>query len=117
MPHCIVEYSKDLEKEIKPSNLIAIVHKGTMASGLFIESHIKSRALSYVDYKTGGPNLRFIHVTAKIISGRTIDQKIEVSEKIQAEFRRVISEKGLSKISVTVDIRDLEKETYTKTIY
>lgn len=117
MPHCIIEYSQALEKELSPADMIEAAHDGAVASTLFDESHIKSRALPYKDYKTGELDLRFIHITAKLISGRTIEQKLELSNCIQAEFKEVISKKNLSKISVTVDIRDLEKETYTKTIY
>ena len=117
MPHCIIEYSKELEKEISPTEMIETTHDGTMASGLFVENHIKSRAIAYEDFRTGEPELRFIHITAKIISGRTIEQKTSLSESIQAQFKGVISEKKLSKISVTVDVRDLQQESYTKTIY
>ena len=116
MLHCIIEYSQELENEITPKLMINAAHQGALASGLFEESHIKSRTISYQHYKTGAENLRFIHITAKILSGRNLGQKADLSQNILAQFKTLFEGKGLSKISVTVEVSDMEREAYSKVI-
>ena len=116
MPHCIIEHSKGLESELEPSLMINAAHQGAMDSGLFNESHIKSRIISYQHYRTGAENLRFIHITARILSGRTLKQKADLSQNILAQFKTLLEEKGLSAISVTVEVSDMEREVYSKVI-
>ncbi|MEE9444262.1 MAG: 5-carboxymethyl-2-hydroxymuconate Delta-isomerase [Cocleimonas sp.] len=116
MPHCIIEYSQELKNEIDPNFLINAAHKGAVDSELFEESHIKSRAMGYEYYKTGASDLRFIHISARILSGRNDEQKANLSQKILARFEALILDKGLPNISITVEVNNLEKESYTKVI-
>ena len=112
MPHCIIEYSKDLESSVKPLTLINAVHNGAVASKLFDESHIKTRTRSYEHYKTGVSDKAFIHVTASILSGRTVEQKTALSTKILTELQGL----SLSSMVITVQICDIESETYAKIV-
>ena len=113
MPHCIIEYSKDLENLVKPLTLINAVHQGAVASKLFDESHIKSRTHPYEYYKTGVSDNAFIHVTASILSGRTIEQKVELSGKILAQLKML----QLPSVVMTVEICDIETESYAKAVF
>ena len=112
MPHCIIEYSKDLESSVKPLVLINAVHKGAVESKLFDESHIKTRTCSYEDYKVGTSSNAFVHVTASILTGRTVEQKAELSEKILTELESL----QLSLVVITVQICDIETESYFKAV-
>jgi len=112
VPHCIIEYSKDLENSVKPLALINAVHQGAVASKLFDESHIKTRTRSYEVYKTGISDNAFIHVTARILSGRTVAQKAGLSTEILAELKML----GLSGVTMTVQICDIESESYAKAV-
>lgn len=112
MPHCIIEYSKDLESRVEPSILIQAVHNGAVTSALFDESHIKTRTRSYVNYKTGASDNAFIHVTASILSGRTVEQKANLSNTILSQLKKL----DLSAVTITVQICDIETETYTKVV-
>ncbi len=116
MPHCIIEYSKELEEEIAPQLLINSAHQGALESGLFEESHIKSRAIPYEYYKTGISDLRFIHITARILSGRNLEQKADLSKSILAQLEALLLERKLSSISITVEVCDLQREAYSKVI-
>ncbi|MCF6189311.1 MAG: 5-carboxymethyl-2-hydroxymuconate Delta-isomerase [Cocleimonas sp.] len=116
MPHCIIEYSKELESEINPKLMINAAHHGALASTLFKESHIKSRTVSYQHYKTGANDLRFIHITLRILSGRTLGQKTDLSQHILSQFKALLGSKNLSSISVTVEVSDMERDTYSKII-
>ena len=75
MPHCIIEYSKELENEITPSQLLKKVYQGTLKSNLFIDTDIKTRTISFENYQTGNKKISFINITIRILSGRTQEQK------------------------------------------
>ena len=116
MPHCIIEYSQELEAQLHPSQLIEAAHNGAVASGLFDESHIKSRTLPYQHYKTGTSELRFIHITAKILSGRSSEQKASLSQHLLEHFKLLLTDKALTAITLTVEVRDMDKEAYSKAV-
>ena len=112
MPHCVIEYAKDLEDKVEPMLLINAVHNGAVASGLFDEDHIKTRARAYSSYKTGTGDNAFIHVTVSILSGRNIDQKKNLSNSILTWLERL----SVSAVTMTVQICDIETEVYTKMV-
>ena len=76
MPHIIIEYSQVLENKIDSMLMINAAHKGAFASGLFEESHIKSRVIAYEYYKTGISDLRFIHITQEFYQGVMWSKKV-----------------------------------------
>ena len=92
--------------------LISAVHKGAVVSELFDETHIKTRTRSYVNYQTGTGDNAFVHVTAHILSGRTVEQKKSLSNCILKQLEDL----AVSAVTITVQICDIEKETYTKIV-
>ncbi|MEH6579798.1 MAG: 5-carboxymethyl-2-hydroxymuconate Delta-isomerase [Amphritea sp.] len=112
MPHCIIEYAKDLESAIHIPRLIQAVHAGALKSALFDEDDIKTRATGYEHYQTGNGDLPFVHVTAKILSGRSEQQKAYLSRQILAELKSL----QLASLSLTVEVSDMTRETYAKSV-
>jgi len=112
MPHCIIEYSKDLEKTIDPSQLLTAVYLGALSSKLFASDDIKSRTLSFEHFQCGTIKSSFVHVTTKILSGRTLEQRTMLSNSILAELRNL----DFSSTSLTVEVVDIEKASYAKIV-
>jgi len=112
MPHCIIEYSKDLEEIIKPSQLLTAVYNGALSSKLFKSDDIKSRTLSFEHFQSGTIKSSFVHVTTKILSGRTLEQRVTLSNSIIAELKKL----DLTSSSLTVEIVDIEKSSYAKIV-
>ena len=110
MPHCIIEYAKPLEDRLDPTKLVQTVYEGAYSSGLFEGPDIKTRAIAYGEYLTGTDKAAFIHVTVKILKGRTDEQKQRLSSTV---IKSLISLQ-LSDISITVDIVDMESKSYAK---
>ena len=110
MPHCIIEYSKELETEVEPSTLLSSVYYGAFESELFSESDIKVRALAFDHFTTGNTRQNFIHVTVKILSGRNIGQRTKLSQLILHKLNKL----ALKSVSLTVEITEIEKESYVK---
>ena len=112
MPHCIIEYSAQLTSTIKPSQLISAVHNGAFSTELFDEHDIKVRAMSFDDYQSGSIKANFIHVIARILSGRTLIQRQALSNAIVSE----LSFLNCSSTSITVEVVDIERESYAKIV-
>ncbi|WDE04315.1 5-carboxymethyl-2-hydroxymuconate Delta-isomerase [Thalassomonas viridans] len=110
MPHNIIEYSSELEPDIE--NIMQAVHLGSVNSALFDEQDIKTRALPYRHANLGQDSKFFIHVQAKILSGRSPEQKSLLSDAILQQLIQL----ELSAISLTVEILDIDKSSYAKQV-
>lgn len=108
MPHCVIEYSSDLV--ISPKELISSVRDGMLETNLFDEQSIKLRAQKYDHFDVPKYD-HFIYVLVKILSGRSIDQKKELSQTI----KKHIDDLSLPSVSLSIEIDDMEKESYIKT--
>lgn len=108
MPHCIIECSATLDCDLITSK----VYLGTLESMLFEPdgSDIKVRAITYHSYSVGGFKTDFIHITVKILSGRSLLQKTVLSKSIQTK----LSELDLVSCSITVEVVDIERASYLK---
>ncbi len=112
MPHCIIEYSKEIEDKIKPIELIKKVYQGALKSNLFKDKDIKIRTISFTDYQTGNKKINFIHVTVKILSGRSQELRALLSNLILNELKNI----NIKSISITVEICEIENKSYSKII-
>lgn len=110
MPHCIIEYSKNLQKLVKPSKIISVVHQAAVESDLFDPTDIRSRATAFDDYQNRADKQHFIHVTLRIMHGRNQAQKTQLSRKII----KALESLNLSSIILSVEICDIDKTTYAK---
>jgi len=110
MPHCIIEHSSTINAE----DLLKPVFEGALKSSLFDKNgnDIKVRTVSYTHYLTGTEKSDFIHVIIKILSGRTTQQKLLLSETIINEVKLL----NISHCSITVEVVDIERETYSKVL-
>jgi 5-carboxymethyl-2-hydroxymuconate isomerase len=52
MPHCIIEYAKEVEQSLAVNALLLGVHQTVVGSQLFEEQSIKTRAIAYEHYLT-----------------------------------------------------------------
>uniref|UniRef100_A0A2A4Z2V1 5-carboxymethyl-2-hydroxymuconate isomerase n=1 Tax=OCS116 cluster bacterium TaxID=2030921 RepID=A0A2A4Z2V1_9PROT len=110
MPHCIIEYSKSLQKSVEPSAFIAVVHQAAIESGLFDPDDIRSRAIAFDDYQIRGDKQHFIHVTLRIMHGRNDSQKNQLSSTVMQALESL----NLTSIILSVEICDIDKTTYAK---
>ena len=110
MPHIIVEYTKQRVNDTQINAVLQTIHQSIAESGLFKADQIKTRAYSFKDFTNAGGNEPYIHIQARIKSGRDIDNKKQLSDVIL---------KGLSALNIpvsviTVEIIDMERESYGK---
>lgn len=112
MPHCIIEYSSALTSATTPQQIIEHVHLGALNSELFVPQDIKSRATAYQDFKLGCGSENFIHVTIKLLMGRTPTQKNQLSASVLSQLKAL----GLSSASLSVAVCDIDTSSYAKQI-
>ncbi len=113
MPHCIIEYSASLAETLAIDELVQVVHQGAIASGLFEASAVKTRAYESQHNQIGLLiDARFIHITFKIMPGRTDEQKSLLTETVYQHLRPLVQQVN----SVTMEVLDLAKANYFKRI-
>lgn len=112
MPHCIIEYSTDVEQQTSPEKLIEVVQEAAISSELFDANAIKLRTVAYSHFKTGLREKGFVHVTALILSGRTLVQRQMLSDVILKKLQNM----SLRELSISVEVIEMEKESYSKVV-
>ncbi len=108
MPHCIIEYSEELNKHA--IEIVSAVHAGALSSGLFEEYDIKTRAIAYQHYQVGKSRSLFIHVSSRILSGRDAAQKTALNTAIVNHITTL----GITDCTITAETIDMHRESYAK---
>ena len=108
MPHIIVEYAEQLADDVQIKAILQAVHRSISDSGLFEESHIKTRAYPFRDFTNAGGSQPYIHIQARIKSGRDAENKKRLSEEILAGLQPL----NIPAAVVTVEIIDMDRNSY-----
>ena len=110
MPHCIIEHSSTIDAE----QLNNKVFLGALNSELFEADgrDIKVRSIAYENYQTGTEKEDFIHVTVRILSGRSDTDKAMLSETVMTQLLSL----SLSSASITVEVVDMDRHGYAKVV-
>lgn len=109
MPHIVIEYSENLDGEIKGAGLTKLLHKTVVDSGLFSPDAVKARSIFYSDFVLHEAET-FIHVTVSILGGRTVEQRKMLNEAVFTAIRNAIP----SAEKVSSDIREMDVAVYKK---
>ena len=110
MPHLIVDYARTIEDTVDPERLLSACLEGAEASGLFGPTDIKVRLVPFEHFVQNGGTLPFIHVMARILSGRSDDQKRLLSSSVLERLAQL----GLPQACLTVEVVDIHREVYAK---
>jgi 5-carboxymethyl-2-hydroxymuconate isomerase len=112
MPHCIIEYSSNIESIVDVPALLKSVYQGALASSLFAPEDIKCRAIPYMHSYIGESSSDFIHVVLKILQGRNEQQKADLSVHVLKALKAL----PFTDISITVEVVDIEVSSYQKEV-
>jgi len=108
MPNFIIEYSEPLSQQIDPEILMDKVFTGAKNCGHFPSEAIKLRTQSRTGFRLHGKQQDFLHISGHILSGRTDEQKTEISHAIMAQLKDL----GLSSVFVSVEIVDIHRSSF-----
>jgi 5-carboxymethyl-2-hydroxymuconate isomerase len=110
MPHIVVEYSENLQSDVRKSELLKKLHKVVLDAGVFSPEAIKARGVSYSDYVMPEGYKSFIHVTTSILAGRDVAIRTKLSDEIFAAAKAAVP----SADKVSSNIHEMSAETYRK---
>ncbi len=114
MPHLVMEYSNSVEERVNIQRLLEDLHHVAIQSGVFDAPSLKSRAHRYHDWLIGelADSVDFIHVTFELLDGRSAEQKRELSRMLM----QVLQEQASHVHSLTINIRDMDRECFQKVV-
>ena len=112
MPHLIIEYSEEIAGRVDLDALVDAAHDGAMASGLFPEYDIKTRAIGFTRHRMGQTRDSFVHVSVHLLSGRDEAQKAALSETLLGTILPLVPQV----VSVGVEIVDIHRASYRKRV-
>lgn len=111
MPHCTIEMSTLLSEQIDTQALLEDLHMTLVKSEEFGPADIKVRLLTSDLYLVGGECGEFAHITLKLLSGRSKEIKQGLAKELFLSANEWIGE---GNISLTVDVREMDREIYQK---
>ena len=110
MPHIIVEYSEKLLHDAEVHTMLQTIHSSIADSGLFKANQIKTRAYPFKEFTNAGESNPYIHIQARIKSGRDADNKKRFGEVILAGFETL----NIQASVITVEVIDMDRDSYGK---
>ena len=110
MPHFVFEYSRQNCDAKTVKKLLATAHEVGAASNVMSADDIKARAIGYDDFQFAGDIDSFVHVTIRLLEGRTDAQKESLSVQMRTRLRAMLPDVD----SISVDIRDMNPIAYKK---
>ncbi|MEX2525060.1 MAG: 5-carboxymethyl-2-hydroxymuconate Delta-isomerase [Gammaproteobacteria bacterium] len=110
MPHLVIEYSKGIEGKVSMESLMERTYQAAVAAQVMNPDDIKVRALPYSHYRLARQDGDFVHVTCRLLEGRTSEEKVRLS----TEIRGYLSELLPDVYSLSVDIVDMNPDAYKK---
>ena len=110
MPHIIIEYPAQRVNYSKVDAILKTIHNTIAESGLFKTDQIRTRAYAFKNFTNAGGSEPFIHIQARIKSGRDVANKKQLSNVILNGFSAL----NIPVSVITVEIIDMERESYGK---
>lgn len=112
MPHCIIEYSQNLEQEVPPLDWMEAVQQACLDSGLFQPADIKLRAFACKHFITNGVQDAFVHVSVRMLKGRSTQQKSELSQSVLD----ALCSFAVKQVSLSVEIIEMDNDSYLRKV-
>ena len=110
MPHIIVEYPEELLDDESVDIVLLTIHQSIADSGLFKANQIKTRAYPFRGFTNAGGSDPYIHIQARIKSGRDADNKKHFGEVILSGLATLHIQASV----ITVEIIDMDRDSYGK---
>lgn len=117
MPHTIIEHSFPIPQI--DSLLLKVNQTIAKNEGNFDITQCKARNIFCQNFVIGdGLEQDFMHITIRIMQGRSVEIRKNLAENILKIVSGFLQENNLSKnpIALSIDIAELEREIYQKTV-
>jgi 5-carboxymethyl-2-hydroxymuconate isomerase len=114
MPHVIVEYSANIEKEISPERLVEEIHAAAIASGIAEPVAVRTRLKRREHFRVGdgSPENAFVHIDIRARKGRPLEQKKHAVQAIYDQANKTLDPVFKARpLALTVEIHEIDPET------
>jgi 5-carboxymethyl-2-hydroxymuconate isomerase len=115
MPHLTLEYTDNLP-DFNAADVLLELNRTLVASGHFRELDIKSRAIKLDNFVVGTSTDRraFAHVKLAILSGRSPEAKLALSESLLRVLKGFDAATAEIHVQLCVEIQDIDRACYAK---
>lgn len=86
------------------------VYKAAVTSAVMQPDDIKVRALPYTHFRLAHQQQQFVHVTCRLLAGRSNDQKETLAKSVRQHLAELLPEV----YSLSVEIVDMHPDSYKK---
>lgn len=119
MPHLILECSQKMREELSFADFFKTMHETIAEVASTKVGNCKARVLSYEEYYLGENEKGeggFIHLQIRILEGRNLAVKQEMSERALSMLKELCQEKNqcMDNIQITIEIQDIDRSSYAK---
>lgn len=112
MPHIVVEIAGVAEADLFLDRLFDCLIGAYSLSDAIVPENVKLRARTYENVRVAGSPGHFVHITVSLMRGPTKKQQSQLADllwRAAADFFPDIEQ-------VTIEVREMEPETYRKRI-
>lgn len=114
MPHAWVEYSSNLKNKLNVKQLLQTTHEAFIGDGsIFPLAGARTRGTCIEDYVIADdhPDNSFVHVLLKIGSGRTLEQKQEMGERVFNALKKLLEPiSSTQAFALSLQIEEMEPD-------
>lgn len=119
MPHLIIEHSGNIKRRSIAALENRIKEIMEAQAGNFDADQCKCRSVAFDEYFNGHfdeTESSFIHITLKVLTGRSVEVRKNLSQKIMEFVQKFYDDLNLptKRCDLSVDIVEMERETYQK---
>lgn len=113
MPHIVIEYSANLT-ELNVTNLMHDCHRALDGLHNVSTERVKTRAAKLENFLVGTNDEKgqMIHVTLRLMTGRSVEARQELAKILYDKVRAHIPQDKYPNGALTVEIVELDKATY-----
>ena len=117
MPHFTIEYSANLDQRLDMTEVVEVVRRAAIETGIFPLGGIRVRAIRCEDYAIadGNPDLGFLDMVLRLGEGRDLATRKKAGEHVfkalSAHLDPVFAQ---SKFALSFDMQINDKETSWK---
>ena len=112
MPHIVVEYSANLEKQTDMLKLVEEVHRAALQTGEFEVAAVRTRASRREHYAIadGHPDNAFVAIWVRIAPGRSPERRKRIGQGIFDAARRHLEQVYESTpMAISLEVQDTDR--------
>lgn len=117
MPHIIIEYTPNLPELPFDAMLAAVARRLAQSPEVTDEADLKLRVVQADHYRVGlaDADRAFIHVTVRILEGRTAEQKQDFSQRVlDGMLEHMPALQPALNAHLSVEVQDMDRGSYRK---